>query len=97
MLCTVPLSICLVLVFFYQCDEISTVEPYLLLLHFLFAGKLHNGVAFITYSANDDYRCKRFDFDPSSKATDNVHVQLRLRLLAYNVAVSWIESVTKVG
>ncbi|XP_074615862.1 uncharacterized protein LOC141875476 [Acropora palmata] len=61
------------------------------------SGKLHNGVAFITYSADDDYRCKRFDFDPSSKATDNVHVQLRLRLLAYNVAVSWIESVSKVG
>ncbi|XP_067055015.1 uncharacterized protein [Acropora muricata] len=60
-------------------------------------GKLHNGVAFITYSADDDYRCKRFDFDPSSKATDNVHVQLRLRLSAYNVALSWIESVSKVG
>ena len=60
-------------------------------------GKLHNGDAFITYSADDDYRCKRFDFDPSSKATDNVHVQLRLRLSAYNVALSWIESVSKVG
>ena len=51
----------------------------------------------MTYSADDDYRCKRFDFDSSSDATNNVHVQLRLRLLAYNVAVSWIESVSKVG
>ncbi|XP_029202283.2 uncharacterized protein LOC114966535 [Acropora millepora] len=61
------------------------------------SGDLHNGEAFITYATDDDYRCKRFDFDPSSKATNDVHIQLRLRLFAYNAAVSWIESVSKVG
>ncbi|XP_068699862.1 uncharacterized protein [Montipora foliosa] len=61
------------------------------------AGKLHNGEAFITFTADDDLICKRFDFDPSSEATDDVHVQLRLKLLAYNVAVSWIEAVSKNG
>ena len=63
----------------------------------VFLGKLHNGEAFITFTADDDLMCKRFDFDPSSEATDDVHVQLRLKLLAYNVAVSWIEAVSKNG
>jgi len=61
------------------------------------SGKLHYGEGYVNLSGDEDYKCKVFSFGENSGATNNVHVQLRLRLNAYQAAVSWIESISSIG
>ena len=63
----------------------------------MFLGGMQSGEAYVTFSGDEEYKCKVFAFDAKYGFTNNVHVQLRLKLNAYQAAVSWIESVTAQG
>lgn len=64
---------------------------------FSLLGKLHYGEVHVTLSPDEEYKCKVFQFEKDTGATNNEHVQLRLKLDAYQAAVSWIEKVSSVG
>ena len=52
----------------------------------------------ITFSEDEDYKCKPFGFgDTFSGTSGGIHVQMRLMLGAYQAAVSWIESISAQG
>ena len=50
--------------------------------------------AYITFSGDEDFKCKLFPFKEN---ITNAHVQLRLLLKAYQAAVTWVESVSAQG